>query len=352
MALARAGSARAVLCWLGAAAFVLYKSVVVVFFTRSAGCSCSMWRCSAWRRGRRAPCSGGPTSPGWAGGSPRRRRCGGCGQRLSHRRSEHGALAEQDRARADQRPTGGVPARDRPAHQRGVRAGPGAVAAADRGGRGVAVAAPPLGAHPVIGATLVMWVLESTAIAVDQWFGHAADPASSVASGAVTPGLRGARADRADTRLLPVPQPPGQTPRTPQPPITSRWLSTAGVGTRPGRRARQPRRTTTVLTPRAAPRCRSPSGPRAISWSPRRRGRQSRAELQRRTQHQPAGTPRPASSGTHRGNTRSQRVNQRQRQHRPGQQEPGLEQQHRPARPQQAAAESHRDLGQEADQCA
>ena len=32
-----------------------------------------------------------------------------------------------------------------------------------------------------------MWVLESTAIAVDQWFGHAADPASSVASGAVTP---------------------------------------------------------------------------------------------------------------------------------------------------------------------
>ena len=43
----------------------------------------------------------------------------------------------------------------------------------------------PLG-HLVIGATLVMWVLESTAIAVDQWFGHAADLASSVASGAVT----------------------------------------------------------------------------------------------------------------------------------------------------------------------
>ncbi len=32
-----------------------------------------------------------------------------------------------------------------------------------------------------------MWVLESTAIAVAQRFGHAADPASSVASAAFTP---------------------------------------------------------------------------------------------------------------------------------------------------------------------
>lgn len=37
------------------------------------------------------------------------------------------------------------------------------------------------------GAGLVMWVLESTGIAVDQWYGHAAAPASPVASGALVP---------------------------------------------------------------------------------------------------------------------------------------------------------------------
>jgi hypothetical protein len=37
------------------------------------------------------------------------------------------------------------------------------------------------------GAGLAMWVLESTSIAVDQWYGHAAAPASSVASGALVP---------------------------------------------------------------------------------------------------------------------------------------------------------------------
>jgi hypothetical protein len=37
------------------------------------------------------------------------------------------------------------------------------------------------------GAGLVMWVLESTSIAVDQWYGHAAAPASPVASSALVP---------------------------------------------------------------------------------------------------------------------------------------------------------------------
>ena len=32
-----------------------------------------------------------------------------------------------------------------------------------------------------------MWVLESTCIAVDQWYGHAADPASPAASAVLTP---------------------------------------------------------------------------------------------------------------------------------------------------------------------
>jgi hypothetical protein len=32
-----------------------------------------------------------------------------------------------------------------------------------------------------------MWVLESASIAADQWYGHAAAPASPVASGALVP---------------------------------------------------------------------------------------------------------------------------------------------------------------------
>ena len=39
----------------------------------------------------------------------------------------------------------------------------------------------------IIGGTLVMSVLEGASIAVDQWYGHAADPASPVASAALTP---------------------------------------------------------------------------------------------------------------------------------------------------------------------
>jgi hypothetical protein len=38
-----------------------------------------------------------------------------------------------------------------------------------------------------IGGGLVMWVIESACVAVDQWYGHAADPASTVASGALVP---------------------------------------------------------------------------------------------------------------------------------------------------------------------
>jgi hypothetical protein len=37
------------------------------------------------------------------------------------------------------------------------------------------------------GAGLALWVLESVSVAVDQWYGHAADPASPVASGALVP---------------------------------------------------------------------------------------------------------------------------------------------------------------------
>jgi len=41
--------------------------------------------------------------------------------------------------------------------------------------------------YVLIGGSLVMWILESACVAVDQWYGHAADPASPVASAALTP---------------------------------------------------------------------------------------------------------------------------------------------------------------------
>ena len=36
-------------------------------------------------------------------------------------------------------------------------------------------------------ASLVLWVLEAISIATDQWFAHAADPASELASAAMVP---------------------------------------------------------------------------------------------------------------------------------------------------------------------
>jgi hypothetical protein len=39
----------------------------------------------------------------------------------------------------------------------------------------------------LVGSILIMWVVESVGVAVDQWMGSAADPASTVASAAMTP---------------------------------------------------------------------------------------------------------------------------------------------------------------------
>jgi len=41
--------------------------------------------------------------------------------------------------------------------------------------------------HLIVGAMLVYWIVEGVGVAVDQWMGSAADPASTVASAAVTP---------------------------------------------------------------------------------------------------------------------------------------------------------------------
>ena len=39
----------------------------------------------------------------------------------------------------------------------------------------------------VVGSVLIMWVIEAVSVAVDQWIGHVADPASPAASAAVVP---------------------------------------------------------------------------------------------------------------------------------------------------------------------
>jgi hypothetical protein len=44
----------------------------------------------------------------------------------------------------------------------------------------------PIGAL-IVGSLLTLWVIESIGIATDQWFGHAADPSSALASSAVVP---------------------------------------------------------------------------------------------------------------------------------------------------------------------
>jgi hypothetical protein len=41
--------------------------------------------------------------------------------------------------------------------------------------------------HLITGAMLVYWIVEGVGVAVDQWMGSAADPASTVASAAISP---------------------------------------------------------------------------------------------------------------------------------------------------------------------
>jgi len=77
MALARAGSARAVLCWLGAVGYVLYNSVLFVFatpFNELFLLDVAMLALAAWSAG--VFCCGKPTSPGWGGALPTGRRSG------------------------------------------------------------------------------------------------------------------------------------------------------------------------------------------------------------------------------------------------------------------------------------
>lgn len=187
MVLAWAGSARAVLCWLGAAAYVLYDSVLFLFltpFNRLFLLDVAMLALAAWSVGTVL----------WQAD------VAGLGRRFTDTAPVRGVAVYVwviVTANAVAWLSKIVPAL--------ISGGP----AAFLRGSGlptnpvyiqdlalwlplIAVAAAwlwqrrPWG-YLVIGATLVMLVLESTAIAVDQWFGHVADPASSQASVAFIP---------------------------------------------------------------------------------------------------------------------------------------------------------------------
>jgi len=187
MGLAWAGSARAVLSWLGAAAFMLYNAVMLLFatpFNRLFLLDVAMLALAAWSVGAVA----------W------QTDVAGLGARFTDRAPVRGvavsvwAIVTLNTLawliRILPAPTSGGKA----AFLRGtgLPTSPGYIQDLALWLPLIAVAAIWLWRRRawgflIIGATLVMWVLESASIAVDQWYGHAADPASPVASAAVTP---------------------------------------------------------------------------------------------------------------------------------------------------------------------
>ena len=187
MALAWAGSARAVLCWLGAVAFVLYNSVMFLFatpFNRLFLLDVAMLALAAWSVGVLL----------W------QTAVAGLGRCFSERAPVRpvavyvwvvaalNALAWLGRV---------VPALasgGQAAFLRGTGLPTSAVYVQDLALwlPFIAVAGGWLWRRRpwgflVIGGVLVMWILESAAIAVDQWYGHAADPASPAAPAVFTP---------------------------------------------------------------------------------------------------------------------------------------------------------------------
>ena len=187
MVLARAGSPRAVLCWLGAVGFVLYDSVLFVFatpFNQLFLLDVAMLALAAWSAGMllwQTDVAG--LGRGFAGRAPVR----GVAvyvwvivtlNALAWLRGIVPALMGGGQAaflRGTGLPTNPVYVQDLALWLPLI-----AVAAAWLWRRRA-------WGYVIIGATLVMWILESAGLAVDQWYGHAADPASPVASAALTP---------------------------------------------------------------------------------------------------------------------------------------------------------------------
>jgi hypothetical protein len=187
MRMAWAGSARAVLCWLGAVGFVLYNSVMFLFaspFNRLFLLDVAMLALAGWSAGLLV----------WQTDVAE------LGRRFTSRAPVRAVafyvwvvvalntLAWLGRivpALASGGPAGFL-------RGTGLPTSPGYIQDLALWLPLIAVAAAWLWQRRawgfmLIGAALVMWVLESAGIAVDQWYGHVADPASPVASAAFTP---------------------------------------------------------------------------------------------------------------------------------------------------------------------
>jgi len=187
MALARAGSARAVLSWLGAAAFMLYNSVMLLFatpFNRLFLLDVAMLALAAWSVGALV----------W------QTDVAGLGSRFTDRAPVRGVavsvwvIVTLNSLAWLIRIVPALTSSGQAAFLRGtgLPTSPGYIQDLALWLPLIAVAGVWLWRRRawgflIIGATLVMWVLESAGIAVDQWYGHAADSASPVASAALTP---------------------------------------------------------------------------------------------------------------------------------------------------------------------
>jgi hypothetical protein len=187
MLMAARGSAAAVLTWLGAVAFLLYNSVMFVFATpanRMLLLYLAMLALSAWS----------------AGAVLRQADVAALAALFSPRTPVRGiavymwAVVALNAAGWLARIIPALAAGGEPAYLRDTGLSTSVVYVQD-----LALWLPLLGAAAawlwqrrpwgfvIAGAGLIMWVLESISIAVDQWYGHAAAPASPAASGALVP---------------------------------------------------------------------------------------------------------------------------------------------------------------------
>jgi hypothetical protein len=176
---------------MGALGYLTYNSMMFLFGTRTTAFSCCTSLCCPCRHAV-------PVEPPPAGlaGSPSLARDDTSVRSthrdlpLAHRGDERPHLALHNRSINLCGPARRVHRRNGGGDQPGIRPGPSDLGAGGHSGGAWTVEPPTLG--PLLaGATLVFWFIESVGIAVDQWFGSTADPASAVTSMTMVPAFAG-----------------------------------------------------------------------------------------------------------------------------------------------------------------